>query len=119
MMWIIQARRRLHLKRVAKPTVQSMMHPKCVLCGVTNSTLRVCFAEPLDKIIDIYEMANVQKVLVDDQWRSYLRNTTVSNYTLCLPCTENLSQIREFTINKTAVRIAREWLSIYRTKVMD
>jgi len=89
------------------------------MCGMTNNTLRVCFAEPLDKIIDIYEMANVQKVLVDDQWRSYLRNTTVTNYTLCLPCSRHLDEIRAFSLNKIAVIMAREWLNMYRTKLND
>merc|ERR1711988_95670 len=119
MMWIIQARRRIHLKKLAKSAVKSMQRPKCTLCGVTNNTLHVCFAEPIDKIIDIYEMANVQKVLVDEQWKRYLTNTSVTNYTLCLPCSRDLDTIRDFNVNKTAVRIARECLSIYRTKLND
>jgi hypothetical protein len=119
MMWIIQSRRRIHLKHIAKPAIRSMLQPKCGMCGMTNNTLRVCFAEPLDKIIDIYEMANVQKVLVDDQWRSYLRNTTVTNYTLCLPCSRHLDEIRAFSLNKIAVIMAREWLNMYRTKLND
>jgi hypothetical protein len=119
MMWIIQSRRRLYLKKLAKPVIKLMQQKKCNMCGMQNKTLRVCFSEPLDGIIDVYEMANVGKLLVDSQWQRYIKNTTVASQTLCLPCSRNIDQVRQFTVNRVAVTMAREWLSIYRTKKSD
>merc|ERR1719198_1239720 len=119
MMWIIQAKRRVYLTRLAAPVIKEMLAPNCVMCGARNRTLRVWFAQPLSKIISIYEMANIKKLLVPEQWQSYLRNTTVTHHTLCLPCSRKADQIRLFVVNKTAVRIAEVWLAILRKKKED
>jgi len=116
MMWIIQARRRVYLRKLAKPVIDSMLAPNCVMCGARNRTLRVWFAQPVTKIINIYEMANMKKVLVKEHWQAYLRNTSVTHHTLCLSCSRKADQIRLFVVNKTAVRIAEAWVSILRNK---
>ena len=93
-----------------------MKHKRCDLCENRNKTLRVCFSEPLSEVLNIYEMANVQKPLVAEQWQSYLKNTTVNTYTLCLKCSR---EIDKFLMDPIATRIAAEWLAIYRTKEDD